>query len=276
MPRKLFCQISPFTYQISVWKCCAMRRCKDLCAGQTFARTKQQEPLPYVVYSHKSLIRRTLGNVDPTLQNNKAINLSLANPKVTNVVIRPGEVFSFWKLVGSCTEKKGYREGLTIAGGQPSKDIGGGMCQFTNLIHWLVLHTPMQITEHHHHDHVDLFPDHNRQVPFGVGTSVLYNYIDYRFCNNTDVTFQLITWLTDTHLCGEMRADQTMLTKYHIKSENEFFSREHGDVYRNGTVFRSCIDVRTGDLLERMCIKENHAKVLYDPAGLVIEETEAK
>ena len=25
--------------------------------------------------------------------------------------------------------------------------------KFTNLIHWMILHTPLDIVEHHHHDH---------------------------------------------------------------------------------------------------------------------------
>ena len=50
----------------------------------------------------------------------------------------------------------------------------------------------MEITaiEHHHHDALDLFPDYNRQIPFGTGTSIAYNYLDYRFKNTTNkVTF---------------------------------------------------------------------------------------
>lgn len=53
------------------------------------------------------------------------------------------------------------------------------MCQFTNLIHWLILHSPLDIIEHHHHNRFDLFPDHNKKIPFGTGTSIMYNYIEY-------------------------------------------------------------------------------------------------
>lgn len=44
------------------------------------------------------------------LQNNKAVNLGIAAPKVNSVIIRPGETFSFWKLVGRTSIKKGYKE----------------------------------------------------------------------------------------------------------------------------------------------------------------------
>ena len=98
MKRKLFCEISPVTYMISVKKCRMERRLRDLFSGVKFAKKKSDERLPVTIYKHNSLIRRTLGNVDSRLQENKAVNLSIAAPKVTNVLIRPGEVFSFWKF----------------------------------------------------------------------------------------------------------------------------------------------------------------------------------
>ena len=149
--------------------------------------------------------------------------------------------------------------------------IGGGLCQFTNLIHWMVLHTPLTVVEHHHHDGVDLFPDYNRQVPFGTGTSILYNYLDYRFKNETDVTFQLITYVTDTHLCGELRASKNFPFKYHIETENEHFVRIGDDVYRKGRVYRTLIDKATGNELSRELIRDNNAKVMYDSSHLTIE-----
>lgn len=269
--RKLFCEISPLTYKISVMKCKFMRYIKDLIT-RNLATSKSNNSLPFTVYKQSSLIRRKLGDVDPVLQDNKAINLSLAAPKVSGVIIKPGEIFSFWKLVGSCTTKKGYQEGLTISNGKTSKGIGGGMCQFTNLIHWLVLHAPIQIIEHHHHDGMDLFPDYGRQIPFGTGTSIAYNYLDYRFKNITDTTFQLITYTSPKYLNGEIRANKPLECKYHIKVEDEFFSKENNQVYRNGKVFRHCVDLKTGNLISRELIKINHAKVMYDVSNLNIIE----
>jgi vancomycin resistance protein VanW len=220
--------------------------------------------LPVLIYRNKSLMRRVLGNVDPVLQENKVLNLGLSAPKVTNVLIRPGQTFSFWKLVGRSSEKEGYKKGLVISSGKVSEGIGGGICQFTNLVHFLVLHSPMDIIEHHHHDGMDLFPDFGRQIPFGTGTSIMYNYLDYRFKNNTDTTFQLITYVTDKYLCGELRANKPLDVRYHIKTENEYFSREGDTVYRNSLVFREQIDEKTGNLLLKELIKKNHAMVMYD------------
>lgn len=272
MPRKLFCQLGPVAYRISVWKGRTLRKGKDLLSGQRFAREKSLEPLAVCVVKHSSLIRRRLGNVDMELQENKAVNLALAAPRVSGILIRPGEIFSFWGLVGKASARQGFREGLTISSGRTYRGIGGGLCQLTNLIHWMVLHTPMTIVEHHHHDGMDLFPDFNRQIPFGTGTSICYNYLDYRFRNDTDATYQLMVWVDGEYLRGELRSDSPQKWKYHIKAEGEGFVRENGVVYRVGRVWREAIDPTTGNRVERKLIRENHAKVMYDTAGLKIQE----
>ena len=273
MERKLFCEISPFTYRLSVEKGIMMRHLRDLFGKTRFARKRTEESQPVTVYSHKSLIRRRLGNVDMQLQENKASNLALAVKRIDGVIIRPGETFSLWKMVGRTTKRKGYKEGLVIAKGEPSKGIGGGMCQLSNLIHWMVLHSDLTISEHHHHDGLDLFPDFGRQIPFGTGTSISYNYLDYRFTNNTDITYQLRLWVNGEYLCGELRAADHQPHTFHIHAENEFFSRENGVVYRNGQVFRDVIDPNSGSVLESQLIRTNHARVMYEcPPDMIMRE----
>ncbi|MCL2507901.1 MAG: VanW family protein [Oscillospiraceae bacterium] len=263
MGRKLFCEISPFTYSLSVKKERLKRHARDLFAvGVSFARSKG-EKLPAVIYQHNSLMRRKLGNVDMDLQENKAVNLSLAAPKVNGILIKPNETFSFWRLAGECTAAKGYQEGLTISSGKTGRGIGGGMCQFTNLLHWMVLHSPLDVVERHHHNGVDLFPDYGRQVPFGLGTSIMYNYLDYRVKNNTDNTFQFITYTTSTHLCGELRAFHPIEHSYHITEEDKCFTRIGEQYYRRNRVYRSKIDKRTGETIEKALIAESNAKVMY-------------
>lgn len=271
---KHFCEISPTTYKISVFKQKSIRHIKDFFSFQKFAKYKDDTKLPVIIYKHNSLMRRKLGNTQLHLQENKVENLKIASPKVSGIIIRPKEVFSFWRLVGSCTKEKGYKEGLIISLDIVDKGIGGGMCQFTNLIHWLILHTPLDIVEHHHHDRFDLFPDYGRQVPFGTGTSILYNYYDYRFKNNTNQDYQLIVYTTDEYLCGEIRATKELDIKYHIKTEDEKFIQKGQDIFRIGKVIRRSIDKNTGVTIKQEIIKENYAKVMYDTSNLKIEQIE--
>ena len=263
---------NPHYVRMAVRKNILKRKVKDMFHQQKFASRKSDEKLPVVIYKHNSLIRRRLGNVNMDLQEGKAVNLAISAPKVTGIIIKPGEVFSFWRLVGADNARNGYKEGLTIAGGEPSKGVGGGMCQFTNLIHWLILHSELTIVEHHHHDGMDLFPDFGRKVPFGTGTSIFYNYKDYRFRNDTDNTYQLLVHSDGEYLRGELRASNPQQYKFHIRTEDEFFSREGDTVYRNGKIIRNTIDRRSGNTVKSETIRVNHAKVMYDTSHLEVIE----
>jgi len=272
MSKKLFCEISPLTYRISVQKNIALRNIRDIFGREKFAHNKSVVKLPFVVMKHSSTIRRVLGNVDMTLQENKAKNLALAAPKIDGILIYPGETFSLWKLVGKCKASLGYRPGLTISKSSVSSGVGGGMCQLSNLIHWMILHSPLEITEHHHHDGFDLFPDCDRRVPFGTGTSITYNYLDYRVKNTTNSVYQICVFVTDNDLCGELRSDREPELVYEIRTEGECFVREAGEVYRTGKVFRKCISKNNGEILWDRCIRSNHAKVMYDTGNLTVIE----
>ena len=75
MERKLFCEISPFTYRLSMEKEILKRHIQDMMRKTQFARERTAESLPVVVYRHNSLIRRRLGNVNMQLQENKATKM---------------------------------------------------------------------------------------------------------------------------------------------------------------------------------------------------------
>lgn len=276
MGRKLFCEISPLTYRISQEKAILLRKAADRLSGVKLANSRSEQRLCNLVYAHKSLIRRSLGTVDAALQENKAVNLAIAAPKISGVLIRPQEVFSLWRLVGRCSAKEGYREGLVIKQGKPDRDIDGGLCQLSNLIHWIILHSPLTITERHHHDGVDLFPDFNRQVPFGLGTSILYNYLDYRFTNQSPYTFQLIAYTDPRYLCAELRCDHVLDYSYHIKLLEEYFYLKEGQYYRTNTVNRRIIRKSDGMLVSDHCIANADARVLYDPIYLDPQKIKTK
>ena len=269
--RKLFCEYGPVCYQLSLRKERLVRHAKDLAGRQRFAATRQTEPLPALVKGHCSVIRRRLAGVDPRLQEGKARNLELAAAKVNRLIIAPGETFSFWRTVGNATRRKGYQEGLTISGGKLGQGIGGGLCQLANLIHWLVLNSPLTVTELHHHSDA-LFPDERRTVPFGTGTSVFYNNVDYRFRNDTGQPVQLLIWLREDELCGELRSLQPFPCRYRLVEENSHYARLEDGYYRLSQVYKLTIDRTTGTVLRRERILDNRSRVLFDPALIPPEE----
>jgi vancomycin resistance protein VanW len=235
---------------------------KDFLSFKKFAKTKASNKLPCIVKGHKSLILRQLEGVDIELQKNKAVNLKLAGSRITNIIIKPGETFSFWKLVGCPTKKKGYLDGLTISKNELGRSTGGGLCQLANLIHWLVLNSPLKVQEMYHHTDA-LFPDSNRRVPFGTGTGVFYKSIDYRFLNNSDQSVQLIIWQENGELCGELRSEKPFNYRYRIVEENHYYQKEGEHYYRNSMVYRQVIRA-DNKIIRKELVLKNHSRVMYD------------
>lgn len=263
MGRKLFCDINPTTYKISLEKEIFKRNVKDLFSEEKIAKQHSKEVLPNIVKSHSSILIRKLNGVDLRLQENKVTNIMLACNKVNGLIIHPGETFSFWKTVGKATQKKGYKEGLVISSKGLTSGYGGGLCQMANMIHWLVLNSPLEVTELHHHSDA-LFPDERRRVPFGTGTSVSYNNIDYRFRNNTDQDVQILVWIEDGELLGELRSEREFPYRYKLIEENHHFKKEGDKYYRISQVYRLVIDRATNEVLNKELTLDNHSAVLYD------------
>lgn len=262
--RKLFCEYGKIPYKISVIKENVKKYIIDLLKHNKIAKEKNKENLEYLWKGDAKLILRKLHGVDMQLQSNKAKNLELAGKEIDGIIIKPGEIFSFWDLIGKPSKKRGYLEGLTISSGKFGKNYGGGLCQMANLVHYLVLHTPLEVVELHHHTDA-LFPDFKRKVPFGTGTSVAYRTIDYRFRNNLDVPIQVRVWQDDTLLYGEIRSTRPLEVKYKLIEEDSYYKKEDdGIFYRNSKVYRLKIDKETNEQLEKELILTNHSKVMYD------------
>ena len=272
--RKLLCQMGPVGYWLSLHKEYLLRDIKNLLSREHFATKIDPTPLPCLVKGHTSLLLRRLHGVDMRLQEGKAVNLRIAAARINGIVIQPGETFSFWKLVGKATRKEGYTEGLMISSGGFRSGVGGGLCQLANMVHWLVLNSPLTVTELHHHSDA-LFPDERRTVPFGTGTSVFYKNVDYQFRNTTDQPVQLLLWLDDTDLCGELRAQRPFPFRYRLVETGHRFVKEGEDYYRCSQVWRVTLDRATGAELGRELVLDNHSKVLYDHALIPQEEIAA-
>jgi vancomycin resistance protein VanW len=239
--------------------------------GTRWAGAHHGQNLTVRVKKHASLLMRELSEDEMVLQRNKVVNLRLATRHTDGLLIRPGETFSFNKVVGSCTRRKGYVEGMRLSNGDAVSGVGGGICQLANLIHWMVLHSPLTVVERSEHS-FDPFPDKGRVLPWGVGCSIVYNYVDLVVRNDTETTFQLRTWVAERHLKGELRADRPVPTSYSVEARDEEFLRIDGRVYRRNEIWRTTRDKRTGDLVADELVKRNHALVKYLPPPELVRE----
>jgi vancomycin resistance protein VanW len=197
-------------------------------------------------------------------QYNKIINLKLAVDRLDGLLLQPGETFSFWKLVGKPTRHKGYLDGMVLFLGHIGYDIGGGLCQLTNLIFWMTLHTPLTVTERYRHSH-DVFPDSNRTQPFGSGATCAYPHRDLMIRNDTDQTFQLRVRVGTENLEGKWLAERPPEVRYEVVERNHSMDRSPwGGYIRHNELYRRTWAMN-GALLNESFLFENNAIMMYAP-----------
>ena len=233
-------------------------------SGTKFSKVDKSVSLGYIWMKHKSLMLRRLKDVDMYLQHNKITNLKLAVEKLDGVVIKPGEVFSIWRLVGRPSKWKGYKEGMMIHNGIVGTGIGGGLCQLGNLLYWMALHTDLTIKERWRHS-FDVFPDSNRTIPFACGATLSYNYIDLQLQNNTKHTFQISLWVDDEYLNGKILCDAPLKSKYEVfETDHRFEQQWWGGYTRHNCIWKRTTDLSSGEETTEL-VTENNAIMMYNP-----------
>lgn len=232
--------------------------------GIPFARGRRPELYPFIVASHSTPVMRKLSRVDMWMQSNKAVNLRLAAAKLNGVVLMPGETFSFWRLVGKPTARRGYLPGMVLSAGSVKPGIGGGLCQMTNLIYWMALHTPLTVTERHRHSY-DVFPDDNRTQPFGTGATCSYCRQDLQIHNGTGAPYQLQLSVYCGNLHGCWRSAEPCALRYEVyERDARILCNPWGGYIRHNAVWRRTYDRRGTALCDEL-IAENNALMMYQP-----------
>ncbi len=163
--------------------------------------------------------------MDAGKQDNK---LKIAAKKLNGVLLRPGEVFSYWKLI------------------------------------WMTIHTPLTVVERHRHGY-DVFPDSNRTQPFGSGATCFYPHGDLMIQNNTEDTYQLIVHVGAEHLEGEWRVTSPPEYRYEVIERNHEMRGEYwGGYSRHNEIYQQQYDL-DGRLLNDVLVVQNSAIMMYSP-----------
>ena len=229
-----------------------------------WAKTRCKQPLPNVQMAHRTPLIRNLRDDKMEWQRNKVINLRLAVERLDAIVLHPGETFSYWKLIGKPSKRKGYQEGMVLFLGRIGGDIGGGLCQLSNLIFWMTLHTPLTVVERYRHSH-DVFPDSSRTQPFGSGATCAYPHRDLMIRTDTDQDFQLCLQVGESHLQGEWRAVKQPQVMYKIVEKDARIDQASwGGYIRHNALYRQVFDL-TGMLLDEQFLFTNDAIMMYNP-----------
>lgn len=258
-------QRSPLRLALGKFYFVNKRRLSWYVSGTRFATDRRSEKLPHLHMQHGTPMLRELSGVDMQLQRNKMASLAIAAACIDGVLIKPGETFSFWRLVGKPTKRRGFKMGFVLKNGTLAQDIGGGLCQMTNLIYWMTIHTDLEIVERWRHG-FDVFPDAGRTQPFASGATCSYNYIDLQIRNPTPNTYQLNVWEKETWLRGSWRCDAPPRDRFTVfEKSHEIRPEWWGGYSRHNELWRKRVELESGEERGEEFIAANHAIMMYEP-----------
>lgn len=169
-------------------------------------------------------------------------NIRIAAKSIDGMVLKPGEQFSFNKVVGPRTEGRGYRAAPSyLETGSPST-FGGGICLLSSAIYQSALEAGCPVTERTAHTRTI------RSVPPGLDSTVWFGQVDLKFSNPYPEPIQLATEWTPAQIkvkilgrksdrvqTGELRTlisthnrDEIVVeVMRNTKTNDQFISRDH-------------------------------------------------
>ena len=247
MRRKRLTQIFPFLIPLRVWQRKLFFYLKMKLDKNKYSNCKNEDNLPYLVYKNDSILINHNSGYDVVYQYNKAHNLKLAAKKLDGILIKPGETFSFYKIIRNADKTEPYKQGLTLVDGKIQGVYGGGMCQMSNTLYWLMLHTPLTVTERHGHAVDAIPPAAASDMPKGIDATVSEGWLDLKAFNSTDTTFQIRVEFDDEFMHAYVLADKEKYVSYEIFNGYSGYYRRNGKIYLDSSVERRITDVRTGE-----------------------------
>ncbi len=226
--------------------------------------SRTAESFEHTAARHSTPLFRDLPGIGIELQRNKAVNLRLAARRLDGIVLEPGRRLSFWLEVGPPTRRRGFLEGMILRKGRIEPGVGGGLCQLTNLLYWMTLHTPLSVMERWRHGY-DVFPDTQRTQPFGSGATCAWPALDLQIGNPTGTPFHLSVRLAGGSLEGCWTSPEPPGSEYRIEERMHRIAFEYPGAYvRSNELWRIARNVRTGAESESI-IAENRALMMYQP-----------
>ena len=272
MTRRRMTQIFPWLLPLRRWQRRFCFYAKMGWDGIPYATCRERQELPYPLFETSCPMYNRETGFDMVYQENKVFNLKLAAATLDHLLIRPGETFSFWRLVRYADRDTPYREGLAEVDGKLTVLKGGGLCQLSNLLCWMFLHTPLTLPERHGHQVKD-FPEPPSDAPLGVDATVAEGWLDLRVRNDTEVTFQIAISFDQAHITGRVYTARDLGLTYEAINENLVYYRQNGRVYEGVDVVQRAIDTSSGICVSTRRMYRNQCEIGYRlPAGTVVQE----
>ena len=154
------------------------------------------EPAKKLTDLTELLYRDVLGTCTTSIggTSNRLSNVKKAADLSNEIILQPGEEYSYNGVVGRRTSERGFLPAPAYVGGKTVDEIGGGICQVSSTVYLATLRANLEIVERHNHGFTVGY------VPNGLDATVYYGSLDYRFKNNTDFPIKIVSQVKDRSL----------------------------------------------------------------------------
>jgi vancomycin resistance protein YoaR len=126
---------------------------------------------------------------------NRIFNIKVATNRFHGILIKPGEEFSFTKILGEVDGDHGYLQELVIKKDKTEPEFGGGICQVSTTTFRAAIYSGLKITARRNHAYPVQYYN-----PQGIDATVYVPQPDLRFINDTPGYILIQTKIEGTEL----------------------------------------------------------------------------
>lgn len=170
---------------------------------------------PKYLYDELSTIDAELGNYETIFNENiknRVNNIKIASNAINNIIVNPGDEFSFNEHMQNCYEKNFFEKAPIIVNGKLEEGLGGGICQVSSTLYNAVLYAGLEITKINNHSIPSSYINKGRDA------TVSHGNLDFRFKNNSDTPIVIFSSVHNN------KVKTTIYGKYKNKKNIEIFT----------------------------------------------------
>lgn len=137
--------------------------------------------------------------------NSRGSNIENAASKIDDLILMPGEEFSYENTIGPVIASNGYKYAPVISNGKLVDGIGGGVCQVSSTLYNTQLKAGILPTERRNHSKAVSY------VPRGLDATLASGVIDYKFKNTYEYPLVINTKAVNGKLTMEIWSNKDAL-----------------------------------------------------------------
>lgn len=160
-------------------------------------------------------IRRKIAEFSTGLQTSgegRLHNVEAAARSIDGMVLPPGGIFDYAKVVEAAEQSYGFREAPVIFGGKLVPGVGGGICQVSSTLYNAAIRAGLDIVERRNHSLPVSY------VPLGQDATFAQGYINFRFQNTSGQHLLITAQVKEEQLIVKLFGDMPDSVTYDIES----------------------------------------------------------